>query len=224
MGRRWNDRGDRAADNEDWPDNGGRGVGGIASGSGGHRLKREKVGWVGQKGTAAREVERRKQDAEDGGGRPAPKVVGAPRVCRGAVGGRRGAEGGTFSVFPLLSCAPSCGLAQSGNCAGDGRLGRERPRRGANPSPDPRAAPRRLVPRLEEAPRAGRDGVGGVRPGLAERVSGAERRDAPGGERPGSAQPRVAEAEAAPRGRCGTRVAPSQLRAPPGLRTRRPLS
>lgn len=52
--------------------------------------------------------------------------------------------------------------------------------------------------------------MGVVRPGLAaagSRVQSAP--DAPGGESPGSAQPRVAEAEAAPRGRCGTRVAPS---------------
>lgn len=49
----WSDRGDRASDNEDWPDNGGEGRGSESLGSGG-LLKREK--WV-REGEGGRKLE-----------------------------------------------------------------------------------------------------------------------------------------------------------------------
>lgn len=87
-------RGDRASDNEGQPDNGGRGVGGRASGGGG-RPKREK--WVRErrKRTTARERDASKMQ-EGREGRADLKVVGATPACRGTAGRAGRAEGRTF--------------------------------------------------------------------------------------------------------------------------------
>lgn len=182
---------------------GGRGVGGRASGSGG-RLKRAK--WVreGRKRTAARERERCQRN-ERGRRRESGPRSGRGHACppRDSRTSRqsRGTNVSRACRALFLAASPSLGTE-----AGDPRLGRERPLRRGEPAPclprDPRAPPTRSLWRFEASWGTGMDGAGIVLPGLAAAKSqGAERRDSRGGEGPGGAQPGVAAAEAARRGR-----------------------
>lgn len=163
---------------------------------------------------------------EDGEGRAAPKVAGAPRVCRGAVRGEAERRKGRFPLFRssralFLAASPSRGIARRGREAGEGAP--TSPGRTLSPTHGLlRSASSRVL--KKRSGQEGKEWASSDRvwrpPGLGCRAPRTRREGkVPAARSPGSRRRRRPPGGAAVRG-----LRPPQLRAPLGLRSRPPLS